>query len=111
MTEIRKILSKDNLKYYIERMLNDKQFKKDVIKNCVYVNVNIAIADPNSSECYVNTTLGTGFVFDMQEELENAFNKYIEQGTVVDFLDNCRRLEIIFESKTEDIRVEYTAKK
>lgn len=111
MTEIRKILNKDNLKYYVEKMLNDKQFRKDVIKNCSYVDICVAIADPNSSECYANTTLGTGFVFDMQEKLENAFNKYIEQGSVVDFLDNCQRLEIRLESKTEDICVEYTAKK
>lgn len=111
MTEIRKILSKDNLKYYIERMLNDKQFKKDVIKNCDYVDICVAIADPNSSECYVNTILETGIVFGMQEKLENTFNKYIEQGSVVDFLDNCQRLEIRLGSKNEDICVEYTTKK
>lgn len=108
MTEIRKILNKDNLKYYVEKMLNDKEFRKEVIKNCVYVDANIAIADPNASVCYINETLAEWQGRDIKESFEDMLDKYIpEKGAVDDFLNNCLRLDIKLEGKNEDICVNY----
>lgn len=108
MTEIIKTLNKENLKYYIEKMLNDKEFRKEVGENCICMDFNVAVADPHAEECYINTVFVSISAGELSEEFEKTFNRYIpEQGSIIDFVENCQQLKIDLEGKDEYICVNY----
>lgn len=107
MTEVEKIISKKKLRYYIEKLIEDKKFREEVGENCYYLTFDIATGS-NTEADYIYHTLTASKSGDLKEDFEKMFNHYIlEQGAIVDFIENCSRLIIKLEGKNGNLCIKY----
>lgn len=107
MAETEKNINKKKLRYYIEKLIEDKKFREEVGENCYYLAFDIATGS-NVEADYIYHTLTASKSGSLKKDFEEMFNHYIlEQGAILDFIENCSRLIIELEGKNGDICVNY----
>lgn len=107
MRTIRKRINKENLTYYVQKIVEDEDYKKEFIKNCTYLQFDIVVVDSNLDSCELSIEL-IGDTCRTKQELKEVLDEFIPTlDGVEDFVNNCKYMSCVIARANENIRITY----